>query len=167
MNRRRDFNRFLMLLDFIFIALYVGVALILYYTARLPQNIRILDLVLLGLAVARLTDIISTDDIMRWLREPFVRMEETEIAGREVQTRVGRGRGFRRVLGELFICPWCVAVWVAAGLSYLYYLAPEPIWLFILILAVSEIASLFQTFSTILVRLEKYLTGLGVPHEGL
>jgi hypothetical protein len=163
----RDMKRYFILLDIIFVSLYVGVMLVLYYMERVPASIRILDLILLGLAAARLTDIISTDEIMKWLREPFVRMEKTEIAGTEAETRTGRGRGWRKVLGDLLSCPWCVGVWVAAGLTYAYFLAPRIIWLFILILAVAEIASILQTIGTILVRLEKYFKGLGVPEEGL
>jgi hypothetical protein len=103
---------------------------------------------------------------MSWLRRPFVRIEQEEIAGRGVDTRTGRGRGLRKVIGNLLACPWCVAVWVAAGLTYVYFLIPPVAWLFILVLAIAEIGSLLQTFSTIMVRAEKYFKGLGVPHEG-
>lgn len=160
-------KRFLILLDVLFISLYVGVALLLNYLGKLPASIRVMDLVLIGLAAARLTDIISTDTIMQWLREPFVRMDEEEVADRSVAVRTGRGRGFRRAMGELLSCPWCVGVWVAAGLTYAYFLFPRPIWLLILVLAVAEVGSIIQTISTILVRLEKYFKGLGVPEEGI
>ncbi|HOK55229.1 MAG TPA: DUF1360 domain-containing protein [Armatimonadota bacterium] len=160
-------NRYLILIDAVFILLYIFVAGLLYYLGVLPRTIRVLDLILLGLASARLTDIISTDEVMKWLREPFIQMEHEKVAGREVEVRMGRGRGFRRVFGELLSCPWCVGVWVAAGLSYAYFLFPQPVWLFILILAVAEIGSFLQTLSTIMVRFEKYLKGLGVPEEGI
>lgn len=156
---------FLMLLDAIFIGLYIAVMVVLYYLGQLPHTINVLDLILLGLAAARLSDIISTDQIMQWLREPFVKMEDTEIAGREVQTRTGRGRGIKKVLGDLLSCPWCVGVWVAAFLTYLYFLIPGIVWLFIFIMAIAEIGSLVQTVSTILVRVEKYFKGLGVNEE--
>lgn len=160
-------RRYFILLDIIFIGLYVGVMGVLYHLGRIPRNISVFDFILLGLAAARLTDIISTDEIMKWLREPFVKMEQTEIAGREVETRVGRGRGLKKVFGDLLSCPWCVGVWIAAGLTYAYFLVPVFAWLFILVMAIAEIASLLQTISTILVRLEKYCKGLGVPEEGL
>lgn len=156
---------FLIVLDILFVGIYVGVMYALTALGRLPRQIDALDFVLIGLAAARLSDIISTDEIMEWLREPFVELEPTEIAGHEVTTRVGRGRGIRQVIGDLLACPWCVGVWAAAGLTYLYFLVPVVIWLFILILAIAEVGSLFQTFSTILVRLEKYLKGLGVDEE--
>jgi hypothetical protein len=158
---------FLILLDVIFVLLYLAVMAALYYSGRLPAHIKILDLILLGLATARLSDIISTDQIMEWLRQPFVKLEKTEVADREVQVRTGRGRGLKRVIGELLSCPWCVGVWVAAFLSYAYFLFPGPVWLLILVMAISEIGSILQTFSTILVRLEKYFKGLGVPDEGI
>jgi len=90
-----------------------------------------------------------------------------ECAGREIQTRMRRGIGMRRVIGDLLSCPWCVGVWVSAGLIYFYFFVPYIAWLFILILAIAEIGSLTQTISTILVRIEKYFKGLGVPEEGI
>ena len=149
-------NRILILVDVVFVTLYVGVMMALYFLGRLPTSIRPFDFVLLGLAAARLTDIISTDQIMEWLRRPFVKMETTEIAGREVETRTGRGRGLKKVLGDLLSCPWCVGVWVAASLTYAYFLMPAVIWIFILIMAIAEIGSLLQTLSTIMVSIEKY-----------
>ena len=154
-------------MDVIFIVLYVGAMLILYSLGKLPRSIGILDLVLLGLATARLSDVISTDEIMQWLREPFVEMQHEQIAGREGDVRTGRGTGMRRVVGELLSCPWCVGVWVAAALTYAYFLFPRIVWLFVLLLAIAEIGSLVQTFSTVLVRLEKFFKGLGVPEEGI
>lgn len=159
--------RLLMLLDGIFLLLFAAVMFALYELGRIPRTISTLDLILLGLATARLADIISTDEIMEWLRRPFVKMESEEIAGREVQVREGRGHGLRKVIGNLLACPWCVAVWVAAGLTYLYFLLPGVAWLFILLLAIAEIGSLLQTLSTIMVRAEKYFKGLGVPDEGI
>ena len=159
-------KRFLILLDVVFVTLYVGVMATLYFLGRLPTSIRSFDVVLLGLAAARLTDIISTDQIMEWLRRPFVKMETTEIAGHEVETRTGRGHELKKVLGDLLSCPWCVGVWVAAGLTYAYFLMPAVIWIFILIMAIAEIGSLLQTLSTIMVNIEKYCKGLGAPEEG-
>ncbi|MCE5197799.1 MAG: DUF1360 domain-containing protein [Armatimonadota bacterium] len=158
---------FLILLDVIFIAAYVGVVAALSALGRLPFHIKILDFFLIGLATARLSDIISTDEIMQWLREPFVQIETGEIAGREVQERTGRGHGIRKVIGDLLSCPWCVSVWIAAGLTYLYFAFPRWVWLFILFMAIAEVGAILQTMSTIFVRLEKYLKGLGVPEENL
>ena len=159
-------KRFLILLDIVFVLLYLCVMAALYFLGRLPTSIGPFELVLLGLAAARLTDIISTDQIMEWLRRPFVKMETTEIAGHEVQTRTGRGRGLKKVLGDLLSCPWCVGVWVAAGLTYAYLLLPAVIWVFILIMAIAEIGSLLQTLSTIMVSIEKYCRGLEAPEKG-
>jgi hypothetical protein len=158
---------YLILLDTIFILLYVGVMLALNAMDRIPQDIRVLDLVLLGLAAARLTDVISTDEIMTWLREPFVQLESMEVAGHEIQVRTGRGRGLRRTIGEMFACPWCVGVWVAAGLTYAFFLWPTVVWLFILLMAIAEVGSLLQSISTVIVRVEKYMKAIGVPEEDL
>ncbi len=158
---------FFILLDVVFVLLYVIILAALHYLGRLPRHISTMDLVLLGLATARLADIISTDEIMRWLREPFVKTETEEMGGEEVITREGRGRGFRKVFGDLLSCPWCVAVWVAAGLTYAFALWPVVVWLFVLLIALAEIGSILQTFSTILVRAEKYFKKLGVSDDDI
>lgn len=155
----------LIVLDALFIVVYAAAVLILYNLGRIPHDIRILDLVLIILATARLSDIISTDQVMEWLRRPFVTLAPTEIAGHETTTRVGRGRGLRRTIGDLLSCPWCVGVWIAAVLSYLYFMFPTVMWLFILIMAVAEVASLFQTLSTIMVHTEKLQKGRGIKEE--
>lgn len=154
-----------MMLDLIFIGLYVGAILGLYYLGRIPPGVGAFEFILLGFAAARLADIISTDEVMTWLREPFVETERTQIAGREVETRTGRGRGLRKVLGDLIACPWCIGVWVAALLTYLYFLFPQVVWLFVVIMAIAELGALLQTASTILVRVEKYFQSLGIQEE--
>jgi hypothetical protein len=159
-------KKFLILFNIVFLAVYAGAVVALYYLGRLPHDIKTLDLLLLVFASARLMDIITTDEIMMWLREPFVQTEKVEIAGRQVLVRGGRGQGLRKAIGEMLSCPWCTGVWVAAGLAYLYFLIPKIIWLFILVFAISEIGSLIQAVSTILVRLLKYLKGLGMPDGG-
>lgn len=152
--------------NIIFLALYAAAIAWLYELGRLPRSINTVDLILLGLASARLMDIIVTDEIMMWLREPFVQKEEVEIAGRKVTVSSGRGEGLRRSIGEMLSCPWCVGVWVSAGLAYLYFLVPRAIWLFILVFAIAELGSLIQAVSTIFVRLSKYLKGIGMPDDG-
>lgn len=164
---KKMMKRYFILLDIIFIGAYIGVMYALYYLMHLPRHISTFDLILLGFAVARISDIISTDEVMQWLREPFIRLEQTEVAGRGTEMRIGRGEGLRRVIGEMLSCPWCVGIWVAAGLTYLYFLVPRYIWLFILLMAIAEIGSLLQTISTIFVRIEKYIKSLGVSEEGI
>lgn len=36
-----------------------------------------------------------------------------------------RGAGLRRAVGELLVCPYCVALWVSAGLSLGLVYAPR------------------------------------------
>lgn len=160
-------NRLYILVDTIFISLYLLAVLVLWEFDRLPMSISVFDFILIGLATARLSDIISTDEVTTWMRRPFVKMETTEIADREVQTRMGRGTGLRKLIGDMLSCPWCVGVWVAAGLVCAYSMFPRFVWLLIVIMAIAEIGALVQTISTILVRLVNYLKGLGVPEENL
>lgn len=89
---------------------------------RLPERVRLDDLLVLGLATFRLSRTLGKDKVTSFLRAPF-----TEYQGRggpaEVEERP-RGSGARRALGELLVCPHCLAQWVAA--VFIYGLAIQP-----------------------------------------
>lgn len=89
---------------------------------RLPERVRLDDLLVLGLATFRLSRTLGKDKVTSFLRAPF-----TEYQGRggpaEVEERP-RGSGARRALGELLVCPHCLAQWVAA--VFVYGLAIQP-----------------------------------------
>lgn len=89
---------------------------------RLPERVRLDDLLVLGLATFRLSRTLGKDKVTSFLRAPF-----TEYQGRggpaEVEERP-RGDGARRALGELLVCPHCLAQWVAA--VFVYGLAIQP-----------------------------------------
>ncbi len=80
----------------------------------LPDRIGYGDLVLLGIATHKLSRIIAKDRVTSPLRAPFT--EYKGAAGEsEVKEKV-RGEGMQRAIGDLVTCPWCLGVWVAAGL---------------------------------------------------
>lgn len=89
---------------------------------RLPEKVGVDDLFVLGLATFRLSRTLGKDKVTSFLRAPF-----TEYQGRggpaEVEERP-RGSGARRALGELLVCPHCLAQWVAA--VFVYGLAVQP-----------------------------------------
>lgn len=79
------------------------------------------DLVLLGLATARLSRLITRDKIMRPVRAPLTAAEIE--AGGELKEHA-KGSGLVRAAGELLTCPRCTAVWAASGLALGFFASP-------------------------------------------
>jgi hypothetical protein len=83
----------------------------------------VLDVVSIGVASHKLSRLITKDKVTSPLRAPF-----TELEGRggpaELEER-SRGRGARKAIGELLICPYCLGLWVAATLSVGLLFAPR------------------------------------------
>jgi hypothetical protein len=51
--------------------------------------------------------------VTSFLRAPFTEFQDD--AGHGEVDEAARGRGLQRAVGELVICPYCLAQWVAAG----------------------------------------------------
>jgi Protein of unknown function (DUF1360) len=90
---------------------------------RLPDRFGAGDALLLGAATAQLSRLLSKDRVTSVLRAPFTRFEEDTGYG-EV-SEAARGTGFQRAIGELMICQFCVAQWVAAGMALGHAVAPR------------------------------------------
>jgi hypothetical protein len=78
-----------------------------------PERIGAGDLLLAGVATHRLSRIIAKDRVTAPLRAPFTEFQEEGGPG-EVEEKP-RGRGMRRAIGELLVCPFCMAQWVATA----------------------------------------------------
>ncbi|MGE5746933.1 MAG: DUF1360 domain-containing protein [Solirubrobacterales bacterium] len=79
-----------------------------------PKQIGAGDLVLAGVATHKLSRLITKDRVTAPLRAPFTEFQEEGGPG-EVEEKP-RGRGMRRAIGELLVCPFCLAQWVATAL---------------------------------------------------
>jgi hypothetical protein len=90
---------------------------------RLPDRFGLGDTLLLGAATAQLSRLLSKDRVTSVLRAPFTRFEDDTGYG-EVSEEA-RGTGFQRAIGELLICQYCVAQWVAAGMALGHAVAPR------------------------------------------
>jgi len=91
--------------------------------ARLPERIGLRDVAMAGVATYKLSRLISKDRVTSFVRAPFTRFQESTGHG-EVE-EAPRGTGLRFAVGELLVCPYCVAQWVAAGFTLGYVFAPR------------------------------------------
>ncbi|MEE1940251.1 DUF1360 domain-containing protein [Streptomyces sp. TRM 70361] len=90
---------------------------------QLPERVPPLDLLLMGVATYRSSRLLTKDKVTSFLRAPFTRRAGS-LHGAEVMDEP-RGHGLHRSVGELLACPFCVAMWVASGLTMGYVAAPR------------------------------------------
>jgi hypothetical protein len=91
--------------------------------APLPERISPQDIVLAGVATHKLSRLLAKDKVTSFLRAPFTEFQEPSGKG-EIEEKP-RGRGLRLATGELLVCPYCVAQWIAAGFAVGYVRAPR------------------------------------------
>jgi hypothetical protein len=97
-----------------FSATCAGFALWLRRSGReLPDQVENRDLALVAVATFKASRIIARDRVTSAIRAPFSRYQDD--AGPGEVDEAARGRGLRRVVGELLICPYCLDVWTATG----------------------------------------------------
>jgi uncharacterized protein DUF1360 len=91
--------------------------------AQLPERLAGRDIVLAGVATHKLSRLLAKDKVTSFLRAPFTRFQEP--AGKGELEEQPRGSGLRLATGELLVCPYCVAQWIAAGFAVGYVRAPR------------------------------------------
>jgi Protein of unknown function (DUF1360) len=91
---------------------------------RLPERVGAGDLALITLATHKLSRLIAKDRVTSALRHPFTRYQGEAGPG-EVE-EAARGRGLRRAIGELLICPYCLGMWFSAAFTAGLAVAPRP-----------------------------------------
>jgi|SRR5579884_495902 len=90
---------------------------------ELPDRIDAADMALVTVASHKAARLIAKDKVTSAIRAPFAQYEGPAGPG-EVSERP-RGRGLRRVVGELLICPYCLGMWTSAGLTAGLLVAPR------------------------------------------
>ena len=90
----------------------------------LPERIGAGDVVLLAVATHKASRLLAKDKVLAPIRRPFAEFEES--AGPAEVQESPRGAGFRRAIGELVVCPFCLSQWVATGLAAGLVVAPRP-----------------------------------------
>jgi CHASE3 domain sensor protein len=89
----------------------------------IPDNIGVSDLALVAIATHKASRLVSKDRVTSVLRAPFTRHQDDATAG-EVE-EAARGHGLRLAIGELLVCPYCIGMWVAGGLTAGVLVAPR------------------------------------------
>lgn len=103
----------------------LGGALLLARRRRraLPERISAGDMLLTGLATQKVSRLITKDRVTSFVRAPFTEFQDD--AGHGEIEEAARGRGAQRAIGELLVCPYCVAQWVAGAFAVGYVHAPR------------------------------------------
>ena len=91
---------------------------------EIPDRVPAGDLALMTVATHKASRLIAKDRVTSTVRAPFTRFEDD--AGPGEVSEEARGRGLRRAIGELIVCPYCLGVWIAAAFAVGLIVAPAP-----------------------------------------
>jgi Protein of unknown function (DUF1360) len=80
---------------------------------ELPERIDHHDVALISIATHKASRLIAKDRVTSTARAPFTRFQDD--AGPAEVSEEARGSGLRRAIGELVICPYCLAPWIASS----------------------------------------------------
>jgi len=105
-------------------------------------ELTVTEYILLALASWRLTRLFTEDTITAFIREQFY---DRKKVGRKVAL-VQPKSGPRRILADMFACPWCISIWAASLLVFMYLLVSWVQYV-VLVLALSAAATFLQLLS--------------------
>jgi hypothetical protein len=105
---------------------------------RAPAKVPIADVILLGAAAHRLSRVVANDRVTAALRAPFTRYVDSPGGG-EVEEEP-RGKGFRKAVGELLTCRFCVGPWIAMALVSGFTFRPRATRIVSALFAVSAVS---------------------------
>jgi Protein of unknown function (DUF1360) len=91
---------------------------------ELPERVGAADLALVTVATHKASRLVSKDRVTSTVRAPFTRFQDD--AGPGEVSEAARGRGLRRAIGELIVCPYCLGLWIAAAFAAGLIVAPGP-----------------------------------------
>jgi hypothetical protein len=109
---------------------------------ELPERMEARDLALITLATHKASRLVAKDRVTSTVRAPFTRYEDD--AGPGEVSEAARGRGLRRAIGELIICPYCIGMWISAMFAAGLLVAPRFTRWFAAVLAALFGADLLQ-----------------------
>jgi Protein of unknown function (DUF1360) len=109
----------------VFIAVVAGFSTWIRRSGReLPERISSGDIALLTVATHKASRLITKDRVTSAVRAPFTEYQ-ADGGPAEVEERA-RGRGLRRALGELLVCPYCLGMWIATLFAIGLVVLPRP-----------------------------------------
>ncbi len=85
-----------------------------------PEHLSPLDLAVLCAATFKVARTVAHDEVLSFLREPFV-----QGAAHEGDEKPVEDGGVRQAIGELLTCSRCIGMWAAAGVVGLHTIAPR------------------------------------------
>lgn len=100
---------------------------------RLAEWVPLSDFLLMALAIFRLVRLFTYDAITQFIRDWFHGADSRSLVGS---------------LGTLINCPWCTGLWFSLIVVFCYFATPVT-WYFVLVLALSAVASFFQLLSNL------------------
>jgi hypothetical protein len=92
---------------------------------EVPERPATADVVLISIATHKLSRLLAKDAVTSPIRAPFTRYSEPGGSAEVNEEVRDEGSSLRHSLGELLSCPFCLAVWVATGLTGGLVLAPR------------------------------------------
>jgi uncharacterized protein DUF1360 len=90
---------------------------------ELPERMEVRDLALVTVATHKASRLLAKDRVTSSVRAPFTRYEGD--AGPGEVSEAARGRGLRRAIGELVVCPYCIGMWISAAFAAGVLVAPR------------------------------------------
>ena len=143
----------------LFLILFFLFSYILVVLDRPPGEISVIEIVLLSLAIFRLTYLFVYDEVFSFVRDLVRDIKTVEKNGELVDIKVRPGYGIKRSFFDLLNCPWCTGMWVTLVLTFLFFLTPLA-WYFVLLLALAGAGTLVHVVAEILNTYSKNLKEL-------
>jgi Protein of unknown function (DUF1360) len=104
----------------LFSAGMAGVGAVASLVGRRPERLTPLDLAIVSAATFKAAHTVAHDEVLSFVREPFVK--GTAHEGNEEPVQTG---DTRQAIGELLTCSRCIGMWAAAGVVALHTIAPR------------------------------------------
>ncbi|HEX2041701.1 MAG TPA: DUF1360 domain-containing protein [Acidimicrobiales bacterium] len=101
-----------------------GLSLLVRATGRrLPERMPLGDVAATAVATYRVARIVAKSPVTSPLRAPFTRFRG--VCGEAELEEEVRGTGWRKAMGELVSCPFCLGQWVVTGFGFGWVFAPR------------------------------------------
>ena len=101
-----------------------GLSLLVRATGRqLPERMALGDVAATAVATYRVARVLAKSPVTSPLRAPFTRFKG--VCGEAELEEEVRGTGWRKAMGELVSCPFCLGQWVVTAFGFSWIFAPR------------------------------------------